>query len=231
MNLKDIDLVYTLGKGSKWDDNEIRYSLRSVEANLPHRNIVIVGDMPDFLQNVVHVPAKDPTSYKSYNTLHKMKIACRSGKISNDFILMNDDFFVMKPAESIPYYHKGYLQDTVKNFEYPGSKYYFTLKRTADLLGKGRDFELHCPFIFNKKKFLKLFEEFDLSEGYVYRSVYADYHRIRGKFHPDVKIYNVHDMYVLENETFLSVSPEVVHKPAIERFLDANFPEKSKYEK
>jgi hypothetical protein len=226
-----MDLVYTLGKGSEWDDNEIRYSLRSVEANLPHRKIIVVGDMPDFLQNVIHVPVKDPTNYKSFNTLYKMKVACRSKKISDDFVLMNDDFFVMKPIDKIPYYHKGYLKNTVKNFEYPGSRYFGTLNRTANLLGNGRDFELHCPFIFNKQKFLKLFEVFDLSAGYVYRSVYADYHRIRGKFHPDVKIYNVHDMFVLENETFLSVSPEVVQKPAIEKLLDSNFPNKSIYEK
>lgn len=231
MDLKKMDLVYTLGKGSEWENNEIKYSLRSVEANLPHRNIVIVGEKPDFLKNIVHVPAKDPTNYKSYNTLYKMKIACRSNKISDDFVLMNDDFFVMKPVDKIPYYHKGYLKDTVKNFEYPGSKYHRTLKRTADMLEKARDFEIHCPFIFNKTKFLKLFEAFDLNEGHVYRSVYADYYRIRGKFYHDVKIYTVHDLYLLENEEFLSVSPEVVQKPAIERFLESNFPNKSRFEK
>ena len=52
-----VDLVYVLGKGSRWQDNELRFSLRSVSKNLSNvGQIFIVGQIPDFVKNCVHVP-------------------------------------------------------------------------------------------------------------------------------------------------------------------------------
>lgn len=52
-----IDLVYILGSGSQWRNNELRFSLRSVQKNLKgYRNIYIVGENPGFLKNTSPKP-------------------------------------------------------------------------------------------------------------------------------------------------------------------------------
>ena len=57
---KQIDVVYVLGTGSNWDNNEIRFSLRSLAKNLKGMGrVFVVGERPAFLQNVIHIPAKD----------------------------------------------------------------------------------------------------------------------------------------------------------------------------
>ena len=48
-----IDVVIPLGTGSRWQDNELRYCLRSIEKNLSGVNeVVIVGEKPKWLTNV-----------------------------------------------------------------------------------------------------------------------------------------------------------------------------------
>jgi hypothetical protein len=78
IDLSKIDVVYILGKGSTWSDNEIRFSLRSVDINLEHRGVFIIGDKPDFIntKHLTHIPAEDIHTEKLKNALHKLKIAC-----------------------------------------------------------------------------------------------------------------------------------------------------------
>jgi hypothetical protein len=52
----ELDLVYTLGTGSQWQNNEIRYSIRSIIKNLTgYRNIYIIGETPTFLTPLAQV--------------------------------------------------------------------------------------------------------------------------------------------------------------------------------
>jgi hypothetical protein len=58
-----IDVVYPLGTGSVWQDNELRYSLRSLEKNFPDLGrVYVVGHKPDWLGNVEHIPFGDSQS-------------------------------------------------------------------------------------------------------------------------------------------------------------------------
>ena len=51
-----MDVVYILGTGSTSNDNEIRYSLRSIEKYLIGFNVVyIVGECPKFLKGIIHL--------------------------------------------------------------------------------------------------------------------------------------------------------------------------------
>lgn len=54
------DILIPLGTGSRHQDFELRMCLRSIEKHLTgYGNIFIVGDKPDWIQNVIHIPAKD----------------------------------------------------------------------------------------------------------------------------------------------------------------------------
>jgi hypothetical protein len=76
-----IDVVYTLGTESSWQDNELRYSLRSLERNFPDLGRVwIVGHKPAWLTGVVHIPMADVHKQnKDANLIDKILAACRAG--------------------------------------------------------------------------------------------------------------------------------------------------------
>ncbi len=95
MKVKKIDLVYVVGTGSRWNDNELRFSLRSVSKNLSNvGKVFIVGECPDYLKNVIHIPASDifdSAINADGNMTHKLLLVCNNKELSDDFLFMNDD--------------------------------------------------------------------------------------------------------------------------------------------
>ena len=116
------DVIYVLGTGSRWHNNEIRFSLRSLEKNLMgFRRVFVVGECPGFLQNVIHIPATDifnPQVNADGNIINKVLTACADERISDDFLFINDDHLVLKPiaVSEVPPLHKGDM--TTFNPEY-----------------------------------------------------------------------------------------------------------------
>ena len=103
------DAVYPLGSGSKWNNNELRYSLRSLEKNLVDlRNVYIVGYRPEWLTGAIHIPCDDPLPHnKDGNIIRKILRACQTPGLSEDFLQVSDDQILLRPlsfAELYPYY-------------------------------------------------------------------------------------------------------------------------------
>ncbi|MFA5815861.1 MAG: hypothetical protein WC865_09615 [Bacteroidales bacterium] len=114
--MKPIDIVYVLGTGSSWSDNEIRFSLRSVFKNLTNiGQIFIVGERPDGLKGFLHIdhPDEFPSTNADGNIIRKVLQACKDPRVSEKFLIINDDHIIMKPmrAEKIPPFH-------FRNFHY-----------------------------------------------------------------------------------------------------------------
>ena len=192
-----IDLVYTLGTGSKWEDNELRYSLRSVEKHLHgHNNVYIVGVCPDWLTDVIHIPMGDLYGYnRDRNIYAKIFTACRHNNISDDFLFMNDDHFFLRDfvTAEIPYYHKGRLSYAVELRPH-GDNYRVTLNNAYRYLVKRnlptKHFDVHTPIIYNKKAFIRSLSvlDWEVYYGYVIKSVYANSLKIDGELIVDCKI-------------------------------------------
>ena len=57
-----MDILYVIGKGSEWNNNELRFSLRSIAKygkNIDR--VFIVGYKPDFVSDeVTFIPCDDP---------------------------------------------------------------------------------------------------------------------------------------------------------------------------
>ena len=74
-----MDLLYVVGDRTAWEHNELRYSLRSVHENLPGRQIIISGNLPNFLSppsnRLMHIPGKDDQGDRVRNVLVKLKTA------------------------------------------------------------------------------------------------------------------------------------------------------------
>ena len=102
-----MDVVYILGSGSLVKNEEIRFSIRSLEAHmLDLRNIYIIGEDPEILTAVKKIPSGDSFPEKWKNAYHKIIRACSIPEISEEFLLMNDDFFMLEPfsGAEFPFY-------------------------------------------------------------------------------------------------------------------------------
>lgn len=179
-----IDVVYVLGRGSKWKNNEIRFSLRSVEKNLTgYRNIYVVGENPVFLQGVIHIPYPDEIGPQNAdgNIACKVLRACQEKDLSDDFLFINDDHLILKPMEAslIPAFHKGDMNDYPEK-HWTNNLWRRRLKRTRDVLNRkglpAFNYDCHVPILFNKHSFPKVLEMFDFREdiGYTMKSMYGN---------------------------------------------------------
>jgi hypothetical protein len=180
-----VDLVYVLGKGSRWQDNEIRFSLRSVAKNLKNvGKIFIVGEMPDFIKGCIHVPCADifnPAINADGNMIHKLLTVCNREDLSDIFLFMNDDFIINQPiaANEIPWMHKGDMANQPPSY-WTSQFYRYRLKRTFDIL-KARgmttiQYDYHAPMLMEKLSFIAVMKEFDYTAdiGYTFRSLYGN---------------------------------------------------------
>lgn len=225
-----MDVVYILRNRSNNEYRELRYSLRSLK-NINYDNLYIIGGNPVWLQNARWVAASDCHKNKALNALDKLMIACDIPELSDDFILMNDDFYLLEPQE-IKYLSKGKLRQTVieKKAEYNGSKYWYSMDRTAKKFKDPLDFELHYPFIFNKKKFQALEDKYKLCDAFLFRSLYGNYYKINGEFCKDNKCYSMSEFRNNINNKFISSSDSYINTQFTE-YMDRLFPELSKYER
>ncbi|HAN19627.1 MAG: hypothetical protein A2X13_14695 [Bacteroidetes bacterium GWC2_33_15] len=183
--MNQFDVVYAIGNGSRWHDNELRFSLRAIEKNLKGvRNIVIVGKQPNFIDknNVIFIPADDPLqSNADGNIALKVMKACMDERISEDFLFINDDHIINAPmhVSDIGFYHCGNFESFPETF-WHSELHRQRLKRTYEVLRKKGystfHFDIHVPIIINKKKFLEIVPTFDFKFdiGYTMKSIYAN---------------------------------------------------------
>lgn len=222
-----LDVVYPYKNSNS--GLELRYSLRSL-VNLPHRNVWIVGDRPRGLDNVnfIDIPQKGE---KYYNALNNIKQACLEPRISEDFILMNDDFFVMEPQEELKHYHRGDFVEYMAGYPYAGS-YYALMCQTLDLLEREgvtdtKFYGLHIPTVFNKTKVLELLERFE-GERFMLRTLYHNWYKTGGELRKDVK--KSHSAEHIEGTDFLSTSDRYALSDSFNAMIQQRFPNPCYYE-
>lgn len=111
-----MDILYVVGKRlSGWNDNELRYSLRSLTKNCAGiGRVFIVGHIPAFVDrnnpDVVCVEFRDPTqNNKHFNILAAIEHVVYHTDISEHFLLSSDDHYYVQPTdfEHYPVYWRG----------------------------------------------------------------------------------------------------------------------------
>ena len=181
-----MDYVYICRDG---DNEELRYSIRSVETNFPPGKIWVVGGKPSWYSGK-HISVK-PTSSKQNNAIKNLSAIIQSEDIPEDFILMNDDFFVVKPVQEIKTYHGGSLKDKIvlRREITPNSRYPELLSKTYKFLQKNGiseilDYDIHVPMKMSKTGLRDA-----LSFGTQWRSTYGNINGLGGEKIEDVKVY------------------------------------------
>ena len=94
------DVVYVLGRGSRWENNEIRFSIRSVKKYFKDlRQVVIVGEKPAWATNILHIEHSDNyVLTKDQIITEKLLAACSDPRVSSRFLFACDDKALLRPC-------------------------------------------------------------------------------------------------------------------------------------
>lgn len=224
-----MDCVYICRPG---DNEELRYSIRSVVQNLPHKDIWVIGYKPKwYIGNFISV---ENTTTKFENIRLALKTAAEDQRISNDFILMNDDFFIINPVKTVVPLHGGLLIDKINRYrDILGPNRYVTiLENTYKFLIKSKienplDYDIHTPMPMNKNNVLKI-----INRKHFPRSLYGNIFNIGGELIKDVKVYPKDNLMWQEidiNSSYLSAqddSFDIIYNEKLKQM----FNKPSKYE-
>jgi hypothetical protein len=223
-----MDVVYPLkATGSSL---ELRFSLRSIAQNLPHRKVWLSGHRPMWTTNVQFIRGKR-TATKYADALANIVRACERKELSDDFILMNDDFYVLKMHREVPIFHRGPLAEFIAAFKHR-SNYYAMMKATLDLLhSEGIDNPLfygtHTPTVMNKHRVLDIVSRFE-GRPFMLRTVYHNLFGPEGTYRDDVKKQSASDK--ITGGDFLSSSDRFSTTHTFRRFIRSRFPYMCYYE-
>lgn len=229
-----MNFVYICRDG---ENEELRYSIRSVVNNCKIDSLWVVGGRPDwYTGNYIEVTQK----YSKYkNAYNNFKAICNTSDIPDNFILMNDDFFIISPVSKITSYYNGTLEEKINAYEtiLGRSSYINRLKTTQDkLIQMGFDnplnYEIHVPMAMSKKN---LNDVLGMNHNLLYRSIYGNKFNDNSIEMKDVKVYSS------ENFGLLSYDYKNIQSPFLSTesgsflelknlFLSKQFSKKTIYE-
>lgn len=236
MNLSEMDIVYIVKPSNV--NEELRHSLRSVAANVPHRRIIIAGHKPTWVKGVTHIPTLQQNPSKYLNAEENWAAAMNHPGVSADFVLFNDDFFVMNPITEIPAAHRGDLDDVIEYYSGKPSAYLSNMQATKDVLNALaftdlKSYALHIPMVMNKER-RKLLATITALVNPMHldtqmRTLYGNFWRVGGVLMDDVKV-NGRGGKFDHKSTFLSSSDDSFKYGEIGVFIRERFNTKCKYE-
>lgn len=255
------DILIPLGYGSRQDNLELRYCLRSIEKYLKNvGNIFIVGVKPEWLTNVIHIPAKDnPNNWQRAHNIYKKIMAGINYEVvhsvpfgefrdpdemlSDNFLFMNDDHYLLTDfdAGEFPYYHRGAIRLNNFSDNIPQRNQYMnTVKELVCSIKMFTtlDFGVHCPILYNKHAFKAAFAPITHwpEYGYEIKSIYGN------KFADSSKMIECEDLKfkeplmketiykVLESREWFSIGDKCLKSGDTKTVLQELYPDKSKFE-
>lgn len=196
-----MDVLYILGTGSKWEDNELRFSLRSLERFAQNVDrVFLTGDNCPRWVDHSHITYNQCSDIgdRALNHIHKVRWTLQNTDIGDRFLLNYDDNFLMAPVdiEAYPFYFKS---EELPDRTQTGRAYRYSLINARKFLeahGKPiKNFSVHCPCIYDKAQFLALEEAWKVAEedecGIAVRSVLLNWAEIKGEYMSDCKLKTV----------------------------------------
>jgi hypothetical protein len=236
-----IDIVIPLGRGSNWQDNEIRFCLRGIEKHIAEPRVFIIGHKPAFIQGVSHYQMDDVQNHKQKeaNIHRKIMLACNLSELSERFLFMNDDHFLLAELnKDFPAYYDGTLSDRIDSRTKRDSYFSSLVNTEAVLKSKKKQtkyYDIHYPVFYQKSKYISLVGSADwgVDYGYTIKSLYANQSGIRGKEMTDCKLFSAKT--VVEIKSYLSGKPcfsigDGAINGALMAVMSNLYPKKSRYE-
>lgn len=213
---------------------ELKFALRSIDKHLTgFTNVVIIGEPPEWY-NGESVYVKDCVGRKQFNIYSKLLVACELNNVTDEFIMFNDDHFLLKPLDvsEIKNWHDGYLSDTINKNH--GARYRETIANTLQIIPGALNYDIHTPCIYEKAMFKKLFhnrtDEICIKSYYFYFYDHADPNNSMRDFKVNQLLSKEAIHELIKDRLFLSTSTNGMKKPMIE-LLEELYPNKSQWEK
>src|SRR5690606_36704423 len=120
-------------------------------------NIYIVGKEVDFLHGCKLIRFKDSEDKACKNVCLKTKLACEIEELSDEFLFMNDDFFMLE--------------------EFYGADFpFYALKNSNGGNCGMHSFQVHCPIRFKKDWYAGMPIALNIRGNYSPRTFYANFY-------------------------------------------------------
>lgn len=211
-----MDAVYILGSESPAKNEEIRHSVRSLDRNMADlRDIYIIGENPGFLPNAKHIPFPDEHTEKWKNAYSKVLRACKEDSISEDFLLMNDDFIIQEPMTGA---------------DFP----FFALKGAPGGACGPYCYLVHCPIRLNKELYTKMPFDIEQKACPSPRTFYANFYRCPPEYIQDPTVNLIMQLGTFDEQAagkpFFSFSNTTARDPGFIAWLHSQFPDPSRFE-
>lgn len=172
------DIVYVVRPGD--DNEELRYSLRSVAKHTPHRNIWIVGTIPSWTRAVKGLPLV-PVPNKFGNQRQSLHAIAAHPGISDPFVLFNDDMFVMEPITEWLTWNLDTIEDhyggPIGNVDRESNEWLHAVWSTYKWMqGEGHPdplyYENHTPLLYDKGKLAGVLARYPHDRPFVVNGTY-----------------------------------------------------------
>jgi hypothetical protein len=185
---------------SPWQNNELRYALRSFEKHLKGiKHVWLIGNGPEWISErvkIMHHPDRWQHN-KDANIFEKMLAVAKNTEISDPFLFANDDHFLLKNtrAREIPNYYHNTLIEKVNASkkvipDYPAK----CLRTGIELTKLGKpilNYDIHVPMLMYKSQVIESLSSVDYKTegvGLVMKSVYGNFFPFPSKPLEDCKI-------------------------------------------
>lgn len=173
------DVVYVVRPGD--DNEELRWSLRSVAANAPHRNVWIVGTVPTWVRNIKGLPLV-PQPDKFANQRQSLHAIAAHPEISDPFVLFNDDMFVMEPIKEWRTWNLDTIEEhwggPIGNVDADDNEWLHAVWHTYKWMGEQGHpnplyYENHTPLLYDKTKLADVLSRYPAGKPFVVNGTYA----------------------------------------------------------
>lgn len=157
---------------------ELKYALRSACKYMTGiRDCYLIGDKPAWYtgKHIPFVQTRGNIIWKQRNIFEKVLAACNTPEVSEQFLFMNDDHYLLKEydAATFPNYFSGCVS-LVLGTVY--GDYKETIQNTIDLdlEIKLHHYDVHCPIVYDKDNFkCLLWLNWSKPHGYAIKSIYG----------------------------------------------------------
>lgn len=222
-------------------NEELRYSLRSVEAYWPYNKVWFCGGCPDGIEPDYYMRVAQQGVDKWSKVRNMIRKVCENDEITENFWLFNDDFFILQPFKvgMKPHYNgelEPYIDRIEKKHGGVPDDYTNRLREAMKTLRRRKrttlNYEVHKPMLINRKKALEVLDLFP--ETPAFRSLYGNYLRIGGTDRHDMKlkVLKFAKMDIVKKEwDYLSSDDESFAKGEVGEFIRSKFNKPSRFEK
>lgn len=226
------DVAYIVRPGD--NNDELRYSLRTL-ANLPHHRVWIAGHKPAWVTGVEHIPTVQGAD-KWRNAWGNLRALAEHPDVGPDLVLMNDDFYILRPVDRVEHMHLGRLTEVLADRQrrHPSKVYTCSLERTLNYLRTRGAWEpnaytAHVPMPLDRPRLLATLDEIESHAGTMsWRTVYGNTNKCGGRQIADVKVVRAGDRARVMSGRFASSLDSAWSLLAQD--LARRFPTRSPYE-